>query len=94
MTLIVTTGGRADAEQLQRARDVAAACDAPYVERRKRSLARLKAETGLAILVVDKSIKELATIADRAVILQRGQTVWQGAFDDLDTETRDRFLGV
>lgn len=58
------------------------------------AIARLKAETGLAILVVDKSIKELATIADRAVILQRGQTVWQGAFDDLDTETRDRFLGV
>ncbi|MCF3594039.1 ABC transporter ATP-binding protein [Rhodobacteraceae bacterium LMO-12] len=58
------------------------------------AIAQLKRDTGLAILVVDKSIKELATVADRAVILERGKSVWQGAFSDLDGETRDRYLGV
>ncbi|UYV39464.1 ABC transporter ATP-binding protein [Rhodobacteraceae bacterium D3-12] len=58
------------------------------------AIKRLKSETGLAIIVVDKSLKELASVADRAVILQRGQTVWTGAFSDLDPETSDRYLGV
>lgn len=58
------------------------------------AIARLKRDTGLAILVVDKSLKELASVADRAVILERGATVWEGVFDTLDVATRDRFLGV
>ena len=58
------------------------------------AVARLKRDTGLAILVVDKSLKELAQIADRAVILERGKSVWQGRFDMLDRDTRDRYLGV
>lgn len=58
------------------------------------ALARLKAETGLAILVIDKSIKELASVADRAVILEKGSSVWQGAFDELTAEISDRYLGV
>ncbi len=58
------------------------------------ALARLKAETGLAILVIDKSIKELASVADRAVILEKGSSVWQGAFDQLNAEVSDRYLGV
>ncbi|MDQ2088849.1 ABC transporter ATP-binding protein [Marimonas arenosa] len=58
------------------------------------AISRLKRETGLAILVVDKSLKELGLVADRGVILERGKTVWQGKFADLDQLTRDRFLGV
>lgn len=58
------------------------------------AIARLKAETGLAILVIDKSIKELSTVADHAVILEKGTSVWSGAFADLSPEVTDRYLGV
>ncbi len=58
------------------------------------ALARLKAETGLSILVIDKSIRELASVADQAVILEKGSTVWQGSFGALTPEISDRFLGV
>ena len=58
------------------------------------AVARLKTETGLAILVVDKSLRELATVADSAVILERGKTVWSGAFADLNENVTSRYLGV
>ena len=54
---------------------------------------KLKAE-GLSILVVDKSLKELASVADAAVVLERGTTVWAGGLDDLTPEMADRWLGV
>jgi len=54
---------------------------------------RLKAD-GLSILVVDKSLKELASVADRAVVLERGATVWTGGLEDLTPEMADRWLGV
>jgi len=55
---------------------------------------RLKADTGLALLVVDKSLKELAPVADRAVILEKGRDVWSGSMGALTRELADRFLGV
>lgn len=58
------------------------------------ALARLKSETGMALLVIDKSIRELARVADSAVILEKGSTVWQGDFSDLTPEITDRYLGV
>ncbi|THH38060.1 ABC transporter ATP-binding protein [Aliishimia ponticola] len=58
------------------------------------AISRLKAETGLAILVVDKSLKELRQVADRAVILERGKTVWAGGFDALTHDITDTYLGV
>jgi branched-chain amino acid transport system ATP-binding protein len=54
----------------------------------------LKAETGLALLVVDKSLAELRRVADRAVILERGSTVWQGGIDNLSAAVADQYLGV
>ena len=54
----------------------------------------LKSETGLALLVVDKSLAELRQIADRAVILERGISVWRGDMAALDHEIADKFLGV
>lgn len=54
----------------------------------------LKATGSLSILVVDKSLKELATVADLAVVLERGETVWSGPMDTLSTEIKDRYLGV
>ncbi len=58
------------------------------------AIARLKADTGLSILVVDKSLKELAGVADRAVILERGSSVWEGGFPDLTPAIADQYLGV
>ena len=58
------------------------------------AIARLKAETGLAILVVDKSLRELSRVADRAVIVTRGRSVWSGPMAELDRDVTDRHLGV
>jgi branched-chain amino acid transport system ATP-binding protein len=48
----------------------------------------------LAILLVDKSLKEIASVADRAVILERGADVWTGRVADLSPDLTARFLGV
>jgi len=58
------------------------------------AIATLKRESGLAILLVDKSIAELAQVADRAVILQRGETVWTGGLNALTEEITTRYIGV
>jgi branched-chain amino acid transport system ATP-binding protein len=58
------------------------------------AIARLRAETGLSILLVDKSLAELGRVADRAVILQRGESVWSGAFAELTPEITTRLIGV
>lgn len=58
------------------------------------AIATLKQETGLAILVVDKSLRELAQVADAAVVLQRGETVWHGAMDALTPDITNRYIGV
>ena len=54
----------------------------------------LRRETGLSILIVDKSLRELRRLADRAVILQRGETAWAGAMADLGADVSDRYIGV
>ena len=59
-----------------------------------RALGQVRAETGLSLLIVDKSLRELATIADRAVVLARGASVWDGPIDALPDEVRERHLGV
>ena len=58
------------------------------------AILRLKAETGLSILVIDKSLKELGNVADKGVIIEKGVSVWSGAFSALDRDTTDRYLGV
>ena len=55
---------------------------------------RLKTDTGLAILVVDKSLRELRAIADHAVILDKGRSVWTGTLDTLGADLTNRYLGV
>ncbi|UXX83631.1 ABC transporter ATP-binding protein [Roseovarius pelagicus] len=58
------------------------------------ALSALRTQTEMAILVIDKSLGELRAVADRAVILERGESVWQGPFSKLDSHVADRFLGV
>ena len=57
------------------------------------ALRAVRAE-GQAILVVDKSLKELMDFADRCVVLEKGRDVWTGPPGTLTAELRDRWLGV
>jgi|SRR6185369_4271369 len=58
-------------------------------------LARLKAE-GQAILLVDKHLDALMKVADRHVILEKGEVAWTGTSAELkaDPSVRQRFLQV
>lgn len=55
---------------------------------------RIKTETGMAILLIDKSLRELAVVADLAVILARGKTVWTGKMAELTPEITRDYVGV
>ncbi len=69
---------------------------APLVRREIwRSLVRLK-EAGLSILVIDKNVDDLARIADRHFIIEKGRTVWAGDSSELlaSDEVKRRYLGI
>jgi branched-chain amino acid transport system ATP-binding protein len=50
----------------------------------------------MTILLIDKNIDEMAPIADRHFIIEKGQVVWQGDSDTLteDAELKARYLGI
>jgi branched-chain amino acid transport system ATP-binding protein len=54
---------------------------------------KLKAD-GQAILLVDKTMDEVLSVADRCVILERGCTEWQGTPAQLTEHLQQRYLGV
>jgi branched-chain amino acid transport system ATP-binding protein len=58
-------------------------------------LAKLKAE-GQAILLVDKHLDALLKLADRHVVLEKGEVAWTGTSAELaaDASVRQRFLQV
>jgi len=58
-------------------------------------LARLKA-LGHSILIIDKNLDELAPLASRSYIMEKGRIVWEGASAALiaDEELRLTHLGV
>ncbi len=60
-----------------------------------RRLEQLK-ESGLTILLIDKNIDEMAPIADRHFIIEKGQVAWEGDSDGLtgDAELKARYLGI
>lgn len=58
------------------------------------AIRRLKSETGMAILLIDKSLKELRAISDKAVLLERGKTVWAGDMAALTPAISERYIGV
>ena len=69
---------------------------APLVRREIwRCLVRLK-EAGLSILVIDKNVDDLARIADRHFIIEKGRTVWAGDSSELlaSDEVKRRYLGI
>ena len=54
---------------------------------------RLKAD-GQSILLVDKTMDEVLSVADRCIVLERGRTVWSGLPENLTEELKGRFLGL
>ncbi|MEP3275952.1 MAG: ABC transporter ATP-binding protein [Stappiaceae bacterium] len=57
------------------------------------AIRQLKAD-GLALLIVDKTLKELLPISEHCVILEKGRSVWTGPADGLGDSLRNRYLGV
>ena len=69
---------------------------APLVRREIWScLVKLK-QSGLSILVIDKNVSDLARIADRHFIIEKGHTVWVGDSSELlsGEDLKRRYLGV
>ena len=58
------------------------------------AISQLKSEDGMAILAIDKSLRELEAVADSAVILEKGKTVWNDEFSKLTGELKEQYLGV
>ena len=58
------------------------------------AIAGLSGQSALSILVVDKSLAELSRVATRAVILERGRTVFAGGIDEVGADVAQRYLGV
>jgi branched-chain amino acid transport system ATP-binding protein len=67
---------------------------APVVRQEIWAAIRRLREESLSILLVDKSLRELRAVANRAVILERGATVWSGAMADVSDHLAERHLGV
>ena len=68
---------------------------APLVRREIWScLVKLK-QSGLSILVIDKNVSDLARIADRHFIIEKGRTVWVGDSSELlsGEDLKRRYLG-
>jgi branched-chain amino acid transport system ATP-binding protein len=54
---------------------------------------RLKAD-GQAILLVDKTMDEVLSVAERCTVLEKGRTVWTGVPMNLTRELQERYLGL
>ena len=69
---------------------------APVVRDEIWSCLRTLRERGQSALVVDKHLTALATLADRAVVIVKGRTVWEGSPSSLATDRglHDLYLSV
>ncbi|MDQ7071245.1 MAG: ABC transporter ATP-binding protein [Rhodobacterales bacterium] len=69
---------------------------APLVRQKIWDALNLVARENMAILVVDKNLKDLLKIANRNYIIQRGKIVWNGTSDALrqDRDALHNYLGV
>lgn len=67
---------------------------APVVRQEIWQAIRALRASGLSIIVVDKSLKELRGVADKAVILDKGVSVWAGPLSTLGADDAGRLLGV
>ncbi len=67
---------------------------APVIRQEIWAAIRHLKEEGLAILIVDKTLKELLPISEHCVILEKGRSVWAGPTAMLDEDLRSRYLGI
>lgn len=69
---------------------------APLIREEIWKTVRLVRESGIATLLVDKSVSEITALADRLIILVKGQTVFEGKPQELkfSPEIMHRHLGV
>jgi branched-chain amino acid transport system ATP-binding protein len=69
---------------------------APLIREEIWKTVRLVRESGIATLLVDKSVSEITALADRVIILNKGQAVFEGKPQELkfDSEIMRRHLGV
>jgi branched-chain amino acid transport system ATP-binding protein len=69
---------------------------APIVREEIWRTIRLIRETGMATLIVDKTVAAVAAIADRIVILVKGEVVFEGPPTELtaNPDLMHRYLGV
>lgn len=69
---------------------------APLIREEIWSCLKLLRQRGQSLIVVDKYVNRLVEIADRHVILERGQVAWSGTSAELsaDTSLWSRYLGV
>jgi branched-chain amino acid transport system ATP-binding protein len=69
---------------------------APLVAREIWAILRLVRRSGLAAIIVDKNYVTLSALADRLVVLVKGQVALEGATADLmrEPEALRRHLGV
>jgi branched-chain amino acid transport system ATP-binding protein len=69
---------------------------APLIREEIWKTVRLVRESGIATLLVDKSVSEVTAVANRVIILVKGQTVFEGEAKDLkfNQEIMAQHLGV
>ena len=69
---------------------------APLVRQEIWRIVALVRDSGLAVLIVDKNVQHLATLADRFVVLVKGSVVFSGTPDALlaDPALMHQHLGV
>ena len=69
---------------------------APLIRKEIRDCIRRLKSSGLAILIVDKNLEEMLTLADRHFILEKGSVAWQGDSVALRETPQlvEKYLGV
>jgi branched-chain amino acid transport system ATP-binding protein len=69
---------------------------APVIRDEIWSCLRLLRDRGQSTLVVDKHLAALASLCDRAVVMEMGRAVWEGSAKTLaaDRDLHDRYLSV
>ena len=69
---------------------------APLIREEIWSCLSMLKKQGQSVLVIDKNVANLAKIADRHYMIERGRTVWSGSSEQLlaEPELQHRYLGI
>lgn len=67
---------------------------APIIRQEIWAAIRQLKHDGMSILLVDKTLRELLSVADHCFILEKGSTIWNGLPAELSEDIADTYLGV